>query len=105
MGWISAAGSVGRCAGPLWSVALYKSGLAGGESAISATAAATPVWLINGLGVALGSLIVLAAWHGEMLRQAASCLLIGFGGIVEVQFCGHFAKILWGPQMVTTCNF
>ena len=60
IGWISAAGSVGRCAGPLWAVALYRSNIVGGATP---AAAAEAIWLLSGGGVLIGMLAVLAVWR------------------------------------------
>ena len=54
VGYISAAGSVGRCCGPLWASALYNCGH---------VADATPVWLINAGGVLLAAVGVAVAWR------------------------------------------
>ena len=59
IGFISAAGSAGRCVGPLWAVALYTAR----DARLDAVAAAAPVWFANGGGVALGILGVLVAWR------------------------------------------
>ena len=70
VGYISAAGSLGRCVGPLWANAWYNAKYRNGEmpssgdgGAAAAMAAAAPVWLFNGGGVLVGGVWVLAAWQ------------------------------------------
>ena len=52
MGWVSAAGSLGRCAGPLWAISIYNNHA--GVDSSRAFGASEPVWLLSGGGVLAG---------------------------------------------------
>ena len=65
MGWISAAGSLGRCAGPLWAISIYNNHVDVGDADGSSRAfgASEPVWLLNGGAAIAGAFCVLIAWR------------------------------------------